>query len=152
TTVQFSVAQRSSPAQKTLLGTVPISALSRWQTLTQTVSFPVPSGLPVGTIGMQLTSNINPSRGNGEVKTGNNITTSNFDVVVAAATAPKPDLTVTGLSAPSSAAAGAALNISDTIRNMGSASAGGFSIGYYLDGPGGRTTLATHTSTGLAAN
>src|SRR5262245_22138541 len=62
TTVQFSVAQRSNPAKKTLLGQASVPALSRWQTVTQTVSFPPPGGLPVGTIGMQLTSNINPSR------------------------------------------------------------------------------------------
>jgi CARDB len=62
------------------------------------------------------------------------------------------DLTVSALSAPSATAAGTGLTISDTIRNTGGANAGGFSIGYNLDGPSGRTTLATHTSGGLAAN
>src|SRR3954468_7848608 len=88
TTVQFSIARRSDPTKKSLLGQASVRALERWETLNQTVSFPLPGGLPVGTIGMQLTSNINPAHGNGEVKTTNNITTSNFDAVVAAAPAP----------------------------------------------------------------
>src|SRR4030095_3754968 len=81
TTVQFSVAQRAKNGKKIHLGQASVRALGRWETLNQTVSFPLPGGLPVGTVGMKLICNINPARGNGEVKTANNINKSNFNTM-----------------------------------------------------------------------
>jgi pectate lyase len=90
TTVEFSAAPQSNPSQSTVLGQVSLPAIARWGHATGTISFPIPGRLPVGTIGMRLTSNINPARGNGEVKTANNITSSGFSAVVTSATTSPP--------------------------------------------------------------
>lgn len=150
TTVEFSAAPSNDPSKISVLGQAPVPALERWASKSQTVSFPLPCGLSVGTMGMRLSANINPARGNGEVKTTNNVTVSGFSAVVTSA--PLPDLAVTALNAPISTAAGSAIAITDTVGNASCGSAGGFTIGYYLDGPTGRTTLANHTLSGLSAN
>ncbi|HEV8718315.1 MAG TPA: CARDB domain-containing protein [Candidatus Binatia bacterium] len=153
TVVEFSVARQSTPAQKSVLGRASVPALARWASVTKTASFPLPGGLPVGTNEMKIFCNINPSHGNGEVKTANNLTTNSFEAVVttASAAAAMPDLTVTALSAPASAKAGAAISVSDTLRNMGGKNAGGFTSSYYLKGPAGQKTLMNRTTAGLPA-
>jgi hypothetical protein len=100
---------------------------------------------------MRLFANINPARNNGEVNTGNNIVTSGFAVQVTSASQ-LPDLMVDALSAPAAVQTSGSLSIADTVRNSGGAPAGSFTVGYYLDGAQGRTTLASRAIAGLPAN
>ena len=90
TTVEFSAAPVSNLANSSVLGQASVSALGPWSSTTKTVSFPLPSWLPVGTLGMRLTANVNPTHGNGEVKTANNSVTSSFSAVVTATSQPPP--------------------------------------------------------------
>ncbi|HEV8718312.1 MAG TPA: CARDB domain-containing protein [Candidatus Binatia bacterium] len=161
TTVTFSMvaADDSSPAWD--LGQSDVPAIDPWQDVTQTVTFPLPAGLPVGTTDMRLIANINPTGDNGEVATDNNVDNSGFGTEIADSAAPSDppapsgqslaDLAVTSLDAPASAAAGSAISISDAIKNASSEDAGEFTISYDLDGPAGKTTLANRTVSGLPA-
>jgi hypothetical protein len=150
TSVEFSTAPLDTPAQSVILGQAAVPALNRWSSVTQTVSFPLPGGLKTGTTAMRLTANVNPARGNGEVKGQNNITYSSFNAQVESPP-PLADLTVVSLAAPTATAVGAAIDVTDTVQNVGSGAAGSFAVDYYLDSTQGRTTLASHTVSGLAA-
>lgn len=55
TTVKFTAAPHTAPTAKTVLGQAPVPALGPEASLTQTVAFPLPGGLPVGTTNLSLT-------------------------------------------------------------------------------------------------
>lgn len=69
---------------------------------------------------------------------GNNILLAGTPIVITAA--PKPDLVVTSVSAPPSAAAGEIVTMSAGIRNAGNAPSGGYRVSFYLSG---NTTIST---------
>ncbi|HET7343455.1 MAG TPA: CARDB domain-containing protein, partial [Methylomirabilota bacterium] len=68
---------------------------------------------------------------------------------------PAPDLDVTALSTPASAAAGGSLSVQHTVANVGTAATGSFSVRFYLSTDdvldAGDVLLGTRAFTGLAA-
>ena len=65
TVVDFSTAPEDNSGNVTVLGQVAVPPLAPWETITQTVSYPMPVGLPVGATSMQLAAQINPSGATG---------------------------------------------------------------------------------------
>src|SRR5262249_109508 len=126
-------------------GQVAVPPLAPWETITQTVSYPMPVGLPVGATSMQLAAQINPSGGNGEVKTSNNSDFNHFEAVVSSTSQSLADLTVAAVGAPASAEVGSSISITDTVNNIGGDGAGEFTVSYSLSGAIGVTTLVNHT-------
>jgi subtilisin family serine protease/subtilase family serine protease len=106
-----------------ILGTRSVPPLAAGASDTGTVSFVIPAATPAGTYyvitqadpanALKETMEINNTRASGAVKIG-------------------PDLIVTASSAPSTAAAGAMISVSDTTKNQGAGTAGASATGFYL--------------------
>jgi hypothetical protein len=107
----------------------------------------IPSSTPPGNYYLGVIYD-NATDGN----TANN-DTDGWDAVPITVT--KPDLDITALSAPSSAQPGDSISVSNTVQNIGNATAGAFRVGLYLSTDTACTTgdtfLGSRSLTGLGA-
>lgn len=123
TTRFYLSANFSLDASDVMLGGRPVPPLPAGASDSATVSLVIPAGTPAGSY--YIVAQADAANAVRETTEGNNTRTSSVVQI-------GPDLIVTALSGPSTAAAGGTIAVSDTTRNQGAGSAAASATGFYL--------------------